>query len=254
MYIKMSYRHCNKLKCWIPPFSIPIRPIVTSNIFAWGNNTFGQLGNGNNVSSDVPVLVDTSGVLRGKLITQVSSSIDGFSLALSTDGLIYSWGSNSSGQLGNGTNINSNIPVAVNTSGVLNGKFITQISTGLMFSVALASNATVYTWGVGANGQLGNGTNINSNVPVAVNMSGVLAGKTITKIAAGENHVLVLSSDGKVYSWGNNSSGQLGNGTNISSNVPVGPVDGLLNGKTIVDIAAGNQFSLALDSNGIVYA
>jgi alpha-tubulin suppressor-like RCC1 family protein len=138
--------------------------------------------------------------LAGKTIVKIAAG-DNHVLALASDGTVYSWGANNFGQLGNGTNINSNVPVAVNTSGVLFGKHIIDISADAAHSIALASDGTVYTWGSNSSGQLGNGTNISSNVPVAVNTSGVLAGKTIIKVSAGRDFSLALDSNGKVYSW-----------------------------------------------------
>jgi alpha-tubulin suppressor-like RCC1 family protein len=138
------------------------------------------------------------------------------------------------------------VPVAVDTSGVLNGKFITQISAELGAGMALDSNGKVYTWGINIDGGLGNGNNIGTNVPVSVITSGVLNGKIITQISGGGFYAMALSSDGKVYTWGDNSFGQLGIGNNINSNVPVGPVAGLLAGNIIKNIDAGGFTSLAV--------
>ena len=224
-------------------------------VYTWGFNDVGQLGNGNNnyANSNVPVAVNTSGVLSGKTITQVGAG-ERHSIALASDGTVYTWGNNDYGQLGNGNNIQSNVPVAVNTSGVLSGKTITQIGAGQYHSIALASDGTVYTWGYNNYGQLGNGDNTDSNVPVAVTTSGVLSGKTITKVAGGANHSIALASDGTVYTWGFNEVGQLGNGDYTDSNVPVAvSTSGVLSGKTITQVAAGEVHSIALASDGTVY-
>ncbi|MFZ2322492.1 MAG: T9SS type A sorting domain-containing protein [Ignavibacteriaceae bacterium] len=141
-------------------------------------------------------------------------------IAAKSDGTVYTWGYNGYGELGNGTTTDSNVPVAVSTDGFLSGKTITQVAAGAIHSIALASDGTVYTWGNNGLGELGNGTTTSSNVPVAVITSGVLSGKTITQVAAG-NSSIALASDGTVYTWGWNSLGQLGNGTNTDSNVPV---------------------------------
>jgi len=224
-------------------------------VYTWGRNNSGQLGNGTNTSSNVPVAVVTSGVLNGKTIIQIASGIF-HSIALTSDGKVYTWGYNYYGQLGNGNNTDSNVPVSVVTSGVLSGKTIVYVTCGGYHSIAVASDGTVYTWGFNSDGQLGNGTTaINSNVPVAVVMSGVLSGKVITKVAAGSFSSTALASDGTVYSWGYNFYGQLGNGTNTSSNVPVAVVtSGVLNGKTITQIAGGTSHSMALASDGTIYS
>jgi len=225
-----------------------------NTVYTWGRNNYGQLGNGSNTTNNVPVLVNTSGVLNGKTITQVAAG--GYhSLALASDGTVYTWGFNAVGQLGNGSNTNSSLPVAVNVSGVLSGKTVTQVAAGYYYSIALASDGTVYTWGHNASGPLGNGSNTDSNAPVAVNTSGVLNGKTITQVAAGKYHSIALASDGNVYTWGLNDYGELGNGnTGTDSNVPVAVnMSGVLSGKTIIQVAAGVEHSIALASDGTVY-
>ena len=91
------------------------------------------------------------------------------------------------------------MPVATDVSGVLAGKTISAIAAGYDFSLAVSSDGRVYSWGFNTVGQLGNNSTTQSLVPVAVNTSGALAGKTITAVAAGMYHSLALSSDGKVF-------------------------------------------------------
>ena len=231
-------------------------------VYAWGDNTVGQLGSGT-ITSDQssPVAVDTSGVLNGKTIVAISAA-GGHSLALDSDGKVYSWGYDSNGQLGDGgTNTNQSSPVAVDTSGVLAGKTIVAISAGSAYSLALDSDGKVYAWGNGGDGQLGYGDVMHQASPVAVDTSGVLNGKTVKVIAAGGGHSLAIDSDGKVYAWGSDTTGQLGTGTTTSGIQPspvAVDISGVLAGKTITAIApagsAGGGFSLALDSDGKVYA
>ncbi|WP_295394559.1 RCC1 domain-containing protein [uncultured Thiodictyon sp.] len=216
----------------------------------WGLNDYGQLGNGTNTNSSVPVAVDRSGVLNGKTIAQVSTG-DYHTCALATDGTAACWGYNWYGQLGNGTNTDSWVPVAVDRSGVLNGKTLTQVSAGRLHTCALATDGTAACWGYNWNGQLGNGTNTYSSVPVAVDRSGVLNGKTIAQVSAGTAHTCALATDGTAACWGDNWNGQLGNGTNTNSWVPVA-VDrsGVLNGKTIAQVSAGASYTCALATDG----
>ena len=187
--------------------------------YCWGSNNFGQLGNGNLKNSSTPTPVSTTGVLAGKTIKQITAGTE-FTCAIASDDKAYCWGSNSSGQLGNNSTINSGVPVAVNTSGVLAGKTIKQISAGSSHTCAIASDDKAYCWGSNSSGQLGNNSTINSGVPVAVNTSGVLAGKTIKQISAGSSHTCAIASDDKAYCWGSNSSGELGNNSTINSGVP----------------------------------
>lgn len=275
--------------------------IVDGNVYSWGDNTYGQLGNGTLVTSTSPVPVKTYGTpMQSKAITKVSAGSN-FVLALASDGTVYSWGINANGQLGNNSTINSSLPVQITAlSGVtdiaagdnhalavINGKVyawgynnngqlgdgttttalapelitgilsgqVTKVSAGGAFSMALdTNNNTIYTWGLGTSGQLGNGTVTSSSTPVLTTMTGVLSGKTITAISAGSNHALVLSSDGNVYSWGDNTYGELGNNTTANSSVPVLASTNYLAGIQATAISAGSGFSLAVDVNGNVYS
>jgi len=221
-------------------------------VYAWGENANGQLGNGRRTDSDVPVEVDMSGVLEGKLIIDVAAGA-GHTLALAADGTIYAWGDNSSGQLGNGTAGDSSVPVAVSVGGALAGKVVTAIAAGKAHSMARTADGLVYSWGEGSNGELGTGNSIDSNVPIAVTVGGALAGKTVSAIAAGNNHSLALDSNGIVYVWGDNSLGQLGDGTTNDSNAP--KVISRLAAKVITLISTGqSSHSLALASDGSLFA
>lgn len=225
-------------------------------VYAWGAGG-GRLGNGITANSSVPVAVVDTGALAGKVVTDIAAS-ELSSYALSSDGFVYSWGGNGSGQLGNNSATQSNSPVAVLTTGVLAGKTIRSIAAGSTFALALDTTGKVYSWGNNANGQLGNGSLTQSSVPVAVLTSGVLLNKTVVAITAGNGHSVVLDTDGKLYSWGINANGQLGNNSTTQSSSPVAVVSsGVLNGKTIasVSIAGGSStnHSSAIDSNGKLY-
>jgi alpha-tubulin suppressor-like RCC1 family protein len=233
--------------------------VISDNgtVYAWGHNDYGQLGNNSTTNSNVPVAVDTSGVLSGKTITAFAAG-ESHTLALASDGTVYAWGKNSHGQLGNNLTTDSHVPVAVDMSGVLSGKTITAVVAGAEHSIALASDGSVYTWGKNSYGQLGNNLTTDSYVPVAVDTSGVLSGKTATKIASGSCHVVVLTSDSTAYAWGWNKYGQLGDKSTTDSSVPVavdtskGFLFGI--GKTITAVTAGTIHTAVLTSDDKVYA
>ena len=127
-------------------------------------------------------------------------------------GQAYCWGDNTYGELGDDSTVSSTAPVPVDTSGVLSGVTLTQITAGNGYTCALASTGRAYCWGYNADGELGNGSTANSRVPVPVTTSGVLAGATLTQISAGEYAACGVSSAGAAYCWGQGTSGQLGNG------------------------------------------
>ncbi len=126
------------------------------------------------------------------------------------------------------------VPRAVDTSGVLAGKKLVDITAGDVFTCAISAGGKAYCWGGGFQGQLGNRAMSASSVPVAVSTSGVLKGKTLVAIDAGYSHVCALDSAGKVYCWGNNYYGELGNGSSTNSAVPVAvDTSGVLTGKSL---------------------
>jgi alpha-tubulin suppressor-like RCC1 family protein len=229
----------------------------TGAAYCWGSNGDGELGDGSAGGfgdySDVPVAVDASGVLAGKILAEIS--VGDFDVcALDSTGAAYCWGSNADGELGNATTTDSSVPVAVDTSGALAGKTLTQIAAGGGYACALDSTGAAYCWGVNGNGEQGNGTTNGSSVPVAVDTSGALAGKTLTQIAAGGGFACALDSTGATYCWGGNFDGNLGNGTTTNSSVPVAvDTSGVLAGKTLTQISGGFEHACALDTAGTVY-
>jgi alpha-tubulin suppressor-like RCC1 family protein/streptogramin lyase len=130
-------------------------------VWSWGWNSFGELGIGignPNKLSNVPIQVSS-------LTNIIAISAGEYtSLALKSDGSVWSWGSNLFGQLGIGSNTNSNIPVQVSSiSGIIS------IKGGGVHSLALKNNGALYSWGLNGYASLGTGTNTDSNVPISVN-------------------------------------------------------------------------------------
>ena len=221
---------------------------------AWGDNWDGALGNNSTISSSVPVLVDMSGVLAGKSVSAIAAG-NHTCLALCADGNIATWGWNDYGQLGNNNIISSSVPVLVDRTGVLAGKTVTTIASENTHNLALCSDGTVAAWGYNNYGQLGNNSTTNSNVPVAVTKTGVLAAKTVLAIAVGDSHSLALCADGSLAAWGYNNYGQLGNNNITNSSVPVLVTQtGVLAGKTVVGAIAGDSHSIALCADGTLAA
>ncbi|TKR27319.1 cell wall anchor protein [Cellulomonas hominis] len=168
------------------------------------------------------------------------------SVGLGADGVVYAWGRNNVGQLGDGTTVDSSVPTPVALPAEV---VITAVTAGQYFSAALSADGVVYAWGSNSSGQLGDGTTAPSPVPKPVSLP---PGTEITALAAGYYHVVAMSSDGGVYAWGYNSSGQLGDGTTTTSSVPV--VTQVPSGVTYTELFAAGYRSSALGSDGNVYS
>ncbi len=169
------------------------------------------------------------------------SAGDGFSLALKSNGSVWAWGDNYYGKLGIGSVEDSCMPVKVPTL-----SDIVSVSAGGHHSLALKSDGSVWAWGENFRGQLGIGSAEDSYIPVQVSTL-----SDIVSVSAGNNYSLALKSDGSVWAWGDNSRDQLGIGSNDKYiNVPVQ----VYTLSDIVSVSAGNGHSLALKSNGSIWA
>ncbi len=206
--------------------------------YAFGENATGQLGNGTDTDSNVPVSMGLTGLVA---VSAGGDQLEAHSLGLKSDGTVWAWGSNLYGGLGNASTTNTDAPVqALLLSDII------AISAGGWHSVALKSDGTVWTWGWNMDGQLGDGTTTDRSI--AAQVPGLTG---ITHISAGTYHVLALKSDGTVWAWGDNLYGQVGNGANgadVSSPVQV---SGLSN---VVKITSGRFFSLAVKDDGTVWS
>lgn len=145
------------------------------------------------------------------------------SAMITDDGKLFMWGGNLYGQLGNETNIDSNIPIDITEHFNLNeNEIITSVSLGHFHSAALTSDGRMFIWGYGNNGELGNMQTEHSNVPIDITDRFYLQqNETIKEISLGAHHSAMLTSTGRVFTWGVNNSGQLGNNTIRSRNYPL---------------------------------
>ena len=206
-------------------------------VVAWGSNYFGQLGDGTTTDRATPVLV--AGLSR---VIAVAAG-ETFSLALRSDGSVVAWGANDSGQLGDGTATDHHTPTPV--SGLSSG--VTAIAAGAAHALALRSDGSVLAWGSDHWGQLGDGSNADRSTPVAI----ISPSSGVTAIAAGAAHSLAIERGGDLVAWGENSAGQLGDGTTTNRSTPV-QVTGLTSG--VRAVSAGSRHTLALLSDGSVEA
>jgi|GEM_PF-2417527 len=216
-------------------------------VWGWGYNTQGQLGDGTQTSHTAQVQVASG--LSG--VTAIAAG-NYHTAALKSDGTVWVWGKNDYGQLGDGSTTERYTDL-VQVSG-LSG--VTAIAAGSQHTAALKSDGTVWGWGYNGYGQLGDGSEVTpdeysttgSKSTTPVQASGLTG---VTAIAAGGDHTAVLKSDGTVWSWGENSQGQLGNGTTTTYSLTPVQASGLTD---VAAIAASSANTVALKNDGTVWA
>jgi hypothetical protein len=158
------------------------------------------------------------------------------SLFVKADGTLWAMGYNGHGQLGNGTTVSTNQPVAVASN-------VVAVAAGGEHSLFVKNDGTLWAMGYNFNGQLGNGTNDNASHPVPVNVA-----SNVVAAAAGWGHSLFVKSDGTLWAMGYNYDGELGNGTTVNTNQPVAVAS------NVVAVAGGDDHSLFVKSDGTLWA
>jgi alpha-tubulin suppressor-like RCC1 family protein len=212
--------------------------LKNGTVMAWGDNSDGELGDGTTTERDSPVKVTGLGE-----IVAIAAGYN-FSLALKRDGTVMAWGRNSSGQLGDGTSTGpgscgTESPCSTTPVAVIGLSGVRSISAGFENGLADLTNGTVKAWGgsvpdvLGTNSELGEST-----TPVTVlGLSEAIA------VAAVEYGGLALNANGTVMTWGDDTRGEIGDGTVNSLFSPITTVDDLGHA---VSIAAGESFNLAV--------
>jgi alpha-tubulin suppressor-like RCC1 family protein len=225
------------------PASRARRAAATSGTLrGWGNNILGELGDGTSTNRDAPVKVRLP---RGTKITSVRAGCL-HTVALTSTGQVLAWGLNLSGQLGDGKTADARTPVKVRLP---RHTKITAVRAGCDFGLALTSKGQVLAWGLGVVGQLGDGNHANRRRPVLVKLPKGVKAKAIT---AGYEDALAISTTGRLYSWGYDSNGQLGDGQAVNRDRPVRVK--LPKGTKIKIVSAGGNHGLALSTTGQLYA
>ena len=203
----------------------------SGSLWAFGRNTYGQLGNGKteDINSTVNEIV-TSGV------TNIATG-DNHSLYVKSGGVLFSMGLNSSGQLGDGTENNSSTPVKIRDANV------SAITAGANHSLYLDENGSLWAFGDNTFGQLGDGTENNSSDPVKIRDANVSAA------AAGANHSLYLDENGSLWAFGDNTYGQLGDGSETNRFSPV-----QVEASGVAKVFAGGNASFYIKTDGSVWS
>ncbi|XP_039287848.1 E3 ubiquitin-protein ligase HERC2 [Nilaparvata lugens] len=187
---------------------------ITSSgeLFTWGLGEYGRLGHGDSLIQLKPKCVKA---LLGHHVTKVAcGSRDAQTLALSAEGMVWSWGDGDFGKLGRGGSEGCDLPHNVER---LNGLGVCHIECGAQFSLALTKSGQVWTWGKGDYYRLGLGSDLHVRKPTLIEG---LRGEKVINVAVGALHCLAVTESGAVYAWGDNDHGQQGNGTTLVNRKP----------------------------------
>jgi alpha-tubulin suppressor-like RCC1 family protein len=214
-------------------FTLALR--ADGTLWAWGENTSGQLGRNNYTHSPVPVQVGTA-----TNWVSVAAGND-HTIGLQADGTLWAWGQNSSGQLGLGNSSGITTPTRVGTA-----TNWVSVTAGPSYSLGLQADGTLWAWGQNGSGQLGLGTTANVGTPTRVGTA-----STWVSVDAGASHAGAVRADGTLWTWGNNNNGQLGLGNTNSSYLAPTRVGTATNWASV---SAGEDFTVGVQTNGTLWA
>jgi len=207
-------------------------------LWTWGYNKYGQLGDNTSVNKSSPVTT----VAGGTNWKQVAGGYR-HTVAIKTDGTLWSWGYTGLGQLGDNTTVNKSSPVTT-VAGGTNWK---QVSGGTYHTAAIKTDGTLWTWGYNGYGQLGDNTTVDKSSPVTT-----VAGGTNWKQVGGViYHTAAIKTDGTLWTWGYNFYGGLGDNTTVSKSSPVTTVAGGTNWK---QVAGGYAHTAAIKTDGTLWS
>jgi len=213
-------------------------------LWSWGPGTGGNLGNNSTLDRSSPVQT----ISGGNNWKQVACS-NYYTAAIKTDGTLWLWGFGTSGQLGDNTVINRSSPVQT-ISGGTNWKQVScggSTGTNSTHTAAIKTDGSLWLWGNGSDGQLGDNTITNKSSPVQT----ISGGTNWKQVACGQNHTSAIKTDGSLWSWGKGTSGELGDNTEISKSSPVQTVSGGTNWK---QVSCGHAYTAAIKTDGSLWS
>ena len=223
------------------------------SVWSWGDGDGGKLGHGDEQNQLLPKKVEA---FAGRRVVAVSAGF-GYSIAITADGSVWSWGRGSEGRLGHGHQQNQLLPkkveafadqrvVAVSAGGGHNFAHVTVFAGG-HHSLAITADGALWSWGWGGEGRLGHGDQQNQLLPKKIE---AFAGQRVVAVSAGCDHSLTITADGAVWSWGYGDAGRLGHGDRQDQLLPK-KVEALAD-QRFVAVSAGSNHSLAITADGAV--
>ena len=185
------------------------------SVWSWGFGAFGKLGHGDEEDQWQPKKVEA---FAGQRLIAVSGGR--FSLAITADGAVWSWGVGDFGRLGHGGYQNQLLLKKVEA---LAGRCVVAVSAGETHSLALTADGSVWSWGYGSRGMLGHGDQQDQLLPKKVE---TLAGQRVLAVSAGQRHSTAIIADGAVFTWGKGRCGCLGHGDDLSKQLLPKKIEG----------------------------
>ena len=191
------------------------------NIFAWGRNDQGQLGDGTTENRKTPVIsILPNNLLSNEIFIQISTGTY-HNHALTNLGRVFGWGGNSTNEIGDGTGINRINFVMIKFNAIQPNEKIKHITSGGYTTFALTDQHRLFAWGWNWYGQLGTGDITNRLVPVVVQIPQLLTGESISKISTGYAHTVAITNQGRLFQWGLQQANFLGDSQNSHSTVHI---------------------------------
>jgi alpha-tubulin suppressor-like RCC1 family protein len=207
-------------------------------LWIWGNGAQGALGDNTVAAKNSPIQTIATG-------TNWKQAISGYlsNAGIKTDGTLWLWGYNVSGQLGNNSRTNTSSPVQT----ICQGTNWKQLSFGHYHSAAVKTDGTLWTWGANDYGQLGDNTTIDKSSPIQT----IATGTNWKQVSCGYGFAAGIKTDGTLWLWGDNTSGQLGDSTITHKSSPIQTIAGGNNWK---QVSCGAQQTIAIKTDGSAWA
>jgi rubredoxin len=219
-------------------YNVSVTIKTDGTLWTWGYNNYGQLGNSTTVSKSSPVQT----IAGGNNWKQVACGYF-HTTAIKTDGTLWTWGNDSYGQLGDSTISHRSSPIQTIAGGT-NWK---QVACGGYHTAAIKTDGTLWTWGYNFSGLLGDSTSDSKSSPVQT----IAGGTNWKQLSCGSFYIAAIKTDGTLWSWGNNTNGQLGNST---LGIPISsPVQTIAGGTNWKQVAAGYSHTTAIKTDGTLW-